>query len=151
MKKIFCDICGDEISIKDQQTISQNKAERGVSTGVKVAECAHMYDTCIACRTKLDKTEWKDVIKNKVSEACTEGREGQEKNRRSVEASLLPCPFCGAEIKWIEVITPYKHMFLGKEVTCGGASIECSCGIMMTGETEEEVIEAWNTRVVDEL
>lgn len=59
---------------------------------------------------------------------------------------LKPCPFCGGEAV-INVIEPHEHVVVNLPPYPGGAFIECTgCTCAMSGQSEEEVIEAWNTR-----
>ena len=59
---------------------------------------------------------------------------------------LKPCPFCGGEAV-INVIEPHEHVVVNLPPYPGGAFIECTgCACAMSGQSEEEVIEAWNTR-----
>lgn len=59
---------------------------------------------------------------------------------------LKPCPFCGGEAV-INVIEPHEHVVVNLPPYPGGAFIECTgCTCAMSGQSEEEVIKAWNTR-----
>lgn len=62
------------------------------------------------------------------------------------ETKLKPCPFCGGEAV-IHTVEPHKHLFVAMPAYGGGTFIECSvCTCAMSGRTEQETIEAWNTR-----
>jgi hypothetical protein len=73
------------------------------------------------------------------------------------EEILEPCPFCGSKrkVKYSCWSVPYEpelyldwdvaeedncYDLLGYEISCG------CCGCELTGETQEDVIKAWNTR-----
>ncbi len=53
------------------------------------------------------------------------------------EQKLLPCPFCGGEAEAIQVYATEWY------VEC----TKCPCTMIGGYYTEEEAIEAWNTRV----
>ena len=55
-------------------------------------------------------------------------------------AELLPCPFCGGEANLIAV--DYNDGDIWYRPECS----ECKCGWQENYETEDEAIEAWNTR-----
>ena len=60
---------------------------------------------------------------------------------------LKKCPFCGGEAI-IHTVEANTHVF-AKQMTDygGGTFIECrKCTCALSGETEEEAIEAWNRR-----
>lgn len=60
---------------------------------------------------------------------------------------LKNCPFCGGEAI-LNVIPPHKHKIVVFPDYEGGAFIECTkCTCAMSGDTAEEAIEKWNTRV----
>lgn len=60
---------------------------------------------------------------------------------------LKMCPFCGGEAL-LNVVPPHKHKIAIFPDYEGGAFIECTkCTCAMSGDTEEEAIKLWNTRV----
>ena len=55
------------------------------------------------------------------------------------ETNLLPCPFCGGDVKLHEFTIPYHYW----DVRCDG---QCFDYFSRDNPTREAVIEAWNTR-----
>ena len=64
-----------------------------------------------------------------------------------MQNKLLPCPCCGGEAK-IHNVEPHTHILAKFMPDCKCESfIECTkCTCAMSGDTEEEVVNAWNTR-----
>lgn len=64
-------------------------------------------------------------------------------------SDLKPCPFCGGEAI-IRIVEPHTHRIKRASILLdypGGAFIECNnCTCAMSGETEYEVVAAWNQR-----
>lgn len=59
---------------------------------------------------------------------------------------LKPCPFCGWDIGDNQPFITEKEV--GHDLYSSVHAIQCDeCGVMMYGETREEVIEKWNRRV----
>ena len=64
-----------------------------------------------------------------------------------IDAMLRPCPFCGGEAMGF-VIQPHTHELANfMSDYQGGAFIECpGCEVVMSGESESAVVNAWNRR-----
>lgn len=62
-------------------------------------------------------------------------------------SDLLSCPFCGGNAK-VEQIDAQNHIILAELMGFDKrAFIECkNCGLIMMGETVEDVEEKWNSR-----
>lgn len=59
---------------------------------------------------------------------------------------LKRCPFCGGEAL-LKVVPPHKHKIAIFPDYEGGAFIECTkCTCAISGDTEEEAVNAWNAR-----
>ena len=59
---------------------------------------------------------------------------------------LKPCPFCNGKA-FSYYIKPHKHGLVGMPDYNGGGFVECSsCGVALSGETEEQAKEKWNRR-----
>lgn len=62
----------------------------------------------------------------------------------------INCPFCGGKAI-AYYIEPHIHEFAYMPDYKGGGFVECSeCTAIISAETKENAIEAWNRRVNDE-
>lgn len=62
-------------------------------------------------------------------------------------AILKPCPFCGSEKVFLNVMPPHTHIFANMPISLGSATVEClNCEATLIRDTEEEVVKAWNRR-----
>lgn len=60
---------------------------------------------------------------------------------------LKPCPFCGSDAI-LHTIEPHTHMLATFMPDYdGGSFVECTgCTACVSGDTEDEAVEAWNRR-----
>lgn len=60
---------------------------------------------------------------------------------------LKPCPFCGGQA-FSYHIPPHKHFLVDFPDHTGSGYVECGlCTAVLSAETEEAAIEAWNRRI----